>query len=175
MKWRSLVIWVCLPLSKGFSALQRQPYTLRMWTLFYLAVFSVAPPLAQAGKIVEFHLHFQYIFHFWKEKNPSLLKKQVYFLCKKHFHWKCIMLHCPQWYTWKKVVPVQEAELVAEVAQLWPYQLGAWLTQTHQLSAAHLHQYQLVTCIVLTAKIIRTRHHNHSQMTADTVYCQNNF
>lgn len=72
------------------------------------------------------------------------------------------MFHCSQWFTWKKVVPVQEAELVAEVVRLWPYLLGAWLTQTHQLSVVHLHQYQLVTCTVLIAIIIRTKYHNHS-------------
>lgn len=83
------------------------------------------------------------------------------------------MFHCPQHFTWRKVVPAQEAELVAEVAQLWPYQLGAWLTQTHLLSAVHLHQYQPVTCIVLTVIIIRIKHHNHSQVIAKDFHTWN--
>lgn len=83
------------------------------------------------------------------------------------------MFHCPQHFTWRKVVPAQEAELVAEVAQLWPYQLGAWLTQTHLLSAVHLHQYQPVTCIVLTVIIIRIKHHNHSQVIAEDFHTWN--
>lgn len=60
---------------------------------------------------------------------------------------------------------------MAEVAQLWPYQLGAWLTQTHLLSAVHLHQYQPVTCIVLTVIIIK--HHNHSQVIAEDFHTWN--
>lgn len=46
-----------------------------MGTLFYLAVFSVAPPLAQAGKMAEFHLYFQYIFHSWREKEPTIVRE----------------------------------------------------------------------------------------------------
>lgn len=164
---------LCLPLPKCFSVLQRQPYILRMrpWSLFYLAVFSAAPPLALAGKMAEFHLYFQYIFHSWREKKRY--KKKIRQITDNFFAKRICMFHCSQWFTWKKVVPVQEAELVVEVVRLSPYQLGAWLTQTHQLSVVHLHQYQLVTCTVLIAIIIRTKYHNHSQVIAENFHSWN--
>lgn len=107
-----------------------------------------------------------------KHKTPSD-KQHSYLVCTKSFCWRHSMFHCLQQFTWRKVVPAPEAELVAEVAQLWPYQLGAWLTQTHLLSAVHPHQYQPMTCTVLIAIIIRTKHHHHSQVTAEDFHTWN--
>lgn len=84
--------WI-LPLSKGFSALQNQPHTLRTWTLFITWLFFLW--LLLLHRLVRWQSSI-YIFSIFStpggENNPTppLLEKQ-------HSCVKYIIFHCPQW------------------------------------------------------------------------------